>query len=130
MPRAAAPLYACLLVLCALVPTLPGLNECTRGSATSCEECLLIHPKCAWCSKENFGSLRSVTSRCDLRANLVRNGCGGEFESPASVTEVLRSLPLSSKGSSYVGADVIQMTPQEIAVNLRPGECPRGGTPS
>ncbi|EPQ11994.1 Integrin beta-5 [Myotis brandtii] len=99
-----------------------GLNECTRGSATSCEECLLIHPKCAWCSKENFGSLRSVTSRCDLKANLVRNGCGGEFESPASVTQVLRSLPLSSKGSSYAGSDVIQMTPQEIAVNLRPGD--------
>lgn len=32
-----------------------GLNECTRGSATSCEECLLIHPKCAWCSKEVCG---------------------------------------------------------------------------
>ncbi|XP_004424565.1 PREDICTED: integrin beta-5 [Ceratotherium simum simum] len=122
MPRAPAPLYACLLALCALVPSLPGLNICTSGSATSCEECLLIHPKCAWCSKEDFGSLRSITSRCDLRANLVRNGCGGEFESPASSTEVLRSLPLSSKGSSAAGADVIQMTPQEIAVNLRPGD--------
>ncbi|XP_054569882.1 integrin beta-5 isoform X2 [Eptesicus fuscus] len=122
MPRAPAPLYACLLGLCTLVPRLPGLNECTRGSATSCEECLLIHPKCAWCSKENFGSLRSVTSRCDLKANLVRNGCEGELESPASVTQVLRSLPLSSKGSSYAGSDVIQMTPQEIAVNLRPGD--------
>ena len=29
-----------------------GLNICTSGSATSCEECLLIHPKCAWCFKE------------------------------------------------------------------------------
>lgn len=32
-----------------------GLNICTSGSATSCEECLLIHPKCAWCSKEVCG---------------------------------------------------------------------------
>uniref|UniRef100_A0A5F5PKD8 Integrin beta n=1 Tax=Equus caballus TaxID=9796 RepID=A0A5F5PKD8_HORSE len=122
MPRAPAPLYACLLGLCALVPGLPGLNICTSGSATSCEECLLIHPKCAWCSKEDFGSPRSVTSRCDLKANLIKNGCGGEFESPASSTQVLRSLPLSSKGSSSAGSDVIQMTPQEIAVNLRPGD--------
>ncbi|KAM5336674.1 integrin beta-5 [Glossophaga mutica] len=122
MPRAGAPLYACLLGLCALVPRLPGLNRCTSGSAASCEECLLIHPKCAWCSKENFGSLRSVTSRCDLRANLVRNGCGEELESPASITQVLRSLPLSSKGSGPAGSDVIQMTPQEIAVSLRPGD--------
>ncbi|XP_043450326.1 integrin beta-5 isoform X3 [Prionailurus bengalensis] len=122
MPRAPAPLYACLLGLCALVPSLPGLNICTSGSATSCEECLLIHPKCAWCFKEDFGSLRSVTSRCDLEANLVKNGCGGEFESPASSTRVLRSLPLSSKGSSPTSSDVIQMTPQQVALSLRPGD--------
>uniref|UniRef100_A0A8C0XEG0 Integrin beta n=1 Tax=Castor canadensis TaxID=51338 RepID=A0A8C0XEG0_CASCN len=99
-----------------------GLNICTSGSATSCEECLLIHPKCAWCSKEYFGSPRSVTSRCDLRENLVQNGCGSEIESPASNTHVLRSLPLSSKGSSTAGSSVIQMTPQEITMSLRPGD--------
>lgn len=44
------------------------------------------------------------------------------MESPTSRTHVLRSLPLSSKGSSATGSDVIQMTPQEIAVSLRPGE--------
>ncbi|KAB0362355.1 hypothetical protein FD754_006511 [Muntiacus muntjak] len=101
---------------------LESLNICTSGSATSCEECLLIHPKCAWCSKEDFGSPRSVTSRCDLKANLIRNGCGGEFESPTSSTQVLRSLPLSSKGSSPAGSDVIQLTPQEVTVTLRPGD--------
>lgn len=122
MPRVPATLYACLLGLCALVPRLAGLNICTSGSATSCEECLLIHPKCAWCSKEYFGNPRSITSRCDLKANLIRNGCEGEIESPASSTHVLRNLPLSSKGSSATGSDVIQMTPQEIAVSLRPGE--------
>ncbi|EDM11353.1 rCG52552, isoform CRA_a [Rattus norvegicus] len=122
MPRVPATLYACLLGLCALVPRLAGLNICTSGSATSCEECLLIHPKCAWCSKEYFGNPRSIISRCDLKANLIRNGCGGEIESPASSTHVLRNLPLSSKGSSAMGSDVIQMTPQEIAVSLRPGD--------
>nr|XP_055171925.1 integrin beta-5 isoform X2 [Nyctereutes procyonoides] len=122
MPPAPAPLCACLLGLCALLPGAPGLNICTSGSATSCEECLLIHPKCVWCFKEDFGSLRSVTSRCDLKANLVKNGCGDEFESPASSTQVLRSLPLSSKGSSPASSDVIQMTPQKIALNLRPGD--------
>lgn len=122
MPRVPATLYACLLGLCALVPRLAGLNICTSGSATSCEECLLIHPKCAWCSKEYFGNPRSITSRCDLKANLIRNGCGGEIESPASSTHVLRNLPLSSKGSSAMGSDVIQMTPQEITVSLRPGD--------
>lgn len=29
-----------------------GLNVCVSGSATSCEECLLLHPSCAWCAQE------------------------------------------------------------------------------
>lgn len=29
-----------------------GLNVCMSGSATSCEECFLIHPSCAWCAQE------------------------------------------------------------------------------
>ena len=86
----------------------------------SCPLLLVLH-------LQDFGSLRSVTSRCDLKTNLVKNGCGGEFESPVSSTRVLRSLPLSSKGSSPVESDVIQMTPQEVTVNLRPGECPWRG---
>lgn len=79
-------------------------------------------PAFACLSIQYFGNPRSITSRCDLKANLIRNGCGGEMESPASSTHVLRSLPLSSKGSSATGSDVIQMTPQEVAVSLRPGE--------
>lgn len=31
-----------------------GLNMCMSGSATSCEECLLIHPSCAWCAQEVY----------------------------------------------------------------------------
>lgn len=39
-------------LMAASISFFEGLNICTSGSATSCEECLLIHPKCAWCSKE------------------------------------------------------------------------------
>uniref|UniRef100_F6PPW0 Integrin beta n=1 Tax=Monodelphis domestica TaxID=13616 RepID=F6PPW0_MONDO len=115
-------LSSCFLVFCTLLPQSPGLNICTSGSATSCEECLLINPKCAWCSKEDFGNQRSVTSRCDLKANLLKLGCGGELESPDSSITVLKNLPLSIKGSSPSNADVIQMTPQKISMNLRPGD--------
>lgn len=55
-------LYWCL-VLCASISSVtmsslcppnptPGLNICTSGSATSCQECLLIHPSCAWCAQD------------------------------------------------------------------------------
>lgn len=44
----------CQSVTCLQSYTIPasGLNMCMSGSATSCEECLLIHPSCAWCAQE------------------------------------------------------------------------------
>ncbi|KFP17641.1 Integrin beta-5, partial [Egretta garzetta] len=99
-----------------------GLNLCTSGSATSCEECLLIHPKCAWCSKEEFGSTKSITSRCDFLQNLIANGCAGAIENPSSSISVVKNVPLSSKGSGQTHLDVTQITPQKVALNLRPGD--------
>uniref|UniRef100_A0A8B9N0L5 Integrin beta n=1 Tax=Accipiter nisus TaxID=211598 RepID=A0A8B9N0L5_9AVES len=99
-----------------------GLNLCTSGSATSCEECLLIHPKCAWCSKEEFGSTKSITSRCDFLQNLIANGCAGAIENPSSSISVVQNVPLSSKGSGQTHLDVTQITPQKVALNLRPGD--------
>ncbi|EMP38348.1 Integrin beta-5 [Chelonia mydas] len=99
-----------------------GLNICTSGSATSCEECLLIHPKCAWCSKEEFGSTKFITSRCDFVENLITNGCAGELETPKSSINIVENLPLSSKGSSLTLSDVTQIMPQKISLNLRPGD--------
>uniref|UniRef100_A0A452IL61 Integrin beta n=1 Tax=Gopherus agassizii TaxID=38772 RepID=A0A452IL61_9SAUR len=98
------------------------LNICTSGSATSCEECLLIHPKCAWCSKEEFGSTKFITSRCDFVENLITNGCAGELETPKSSINIVENLPLSSKGSSLTLSDVTQIMPQKISLNLRPGD--------
>uniref|UniRef100_A0A7M4E3F9 Integrin beta n=1 Tax=Crocodylus porosus TaxID=8502 RepID=A0A7M4E3F9_CROPO len=98
------------------------LNICTNGSATSCEDCLLIHPKCAWCSKEDFGSTKSITSRCDYIENLIANGCAGAIESPQSSINIVKNNSLSSKGSSLTHSDVTQMTPQKVSLNLRPGD--------
>ncbi|XP_063256951.1 integrin beta-5 [Prinia subflava] len=111
-----------LLLLAAPLQPGRGLNLCTSGSATSCEECLLIHPKCAWCSKEDFGSTKSITSRCDFLQNLIANGCAGAIESPSSSISVVQNIPLSSKGSGQSHLDVTQITPQKVALNLRPGD--------
>lgn len=111
------------LVLEVLIHSVRGLNVCTSGSATSCEECLLIHPSCAWCSQEEFGRSRTLTSRCDLSPNLQKRGCEAQFiESPSSTVRVLRNEPLSSKGSGPTQYDVIQIMPQKISLSLRPGD--------
>ncbi|XP_006636317.3 integrin beta-5 [Lepisosteus oculatus] len=111
------------LVLEVLIGGVKGLNICAGGSATSCEECLLIHPSCAWCAQEEFGRAMTVASRCDFSQNLLGRGCGrGFIESPRSSMMVLQNKPLSSKGSGPTQYDVIQIMPQKIALNLRPGD--------
>uniref|UniRef100_A0A671K3P0 Integrin beta n=1 Tax=Sinocyclocheilus anshuiensis TaxID=1608454 RepID=A0A671K3P0_9TELE len=100
-----------------------GLNVCMSGSATSCEECLLIHPSCAWCAQEDFGQARTLNSRCDFSQNLQKRGCDAPFiENPRSGSSLLRSKPLSSKGSGVTQYDVIQIYPQKISLSLRPGD--------
>uniref|UniRef100_A0A3Q1EYK0 Integrin beta n=1 Tax=Acanthochromis polyacanthus TaxID=80966 RepID=A0A3Q1EYK0_9TELE len=97
-----------------------GLNMCMSGSAASCEECLLIHPNCAWCSQQDFG--RGWTSRCDFFTNLLKRGCENRFiEFPSSRTSILESRPLSSEGSGWTQYDVVQIMPQKISLSLRPG---------
>ncbi|XP_056286381.1 integrin beta-5 [Pseudoliparis swirei] len=111
----------CVLLESVLLPAR-GLNMCSSGSATSCEECLLIHPSCAWCAQEEFGRGRSLTSRCDFSHSLQQRGCAAPFiESPTSSVSVVQSMPLSSKGSGETHYDVVQMAPQKISVSLRPG---------
>nr|XP_033801508.1 integrin beta-5 [Geotrypetes seraphini] len=118
----AACLLPCVFVLCCPLHCVKGLNVCTSGSATSCEECLLIHPRCAWCSKEEVEGIKSITSRCDHVENLLRKGCTkGFIENPTGSLRIVKDLPLSSKGSSTSHADVIQIIPQNISLSLRPG---------
>ncbi|XP_026865392.1 integrin beta-5 [Electrophorus electricus] len=103
--------------------TARGLNVCMSGSATSCEECLLIHPSCAWCAEEDFGRVGTLFSRCDLSQNLIYRGCEAQFiEHPRSVSSILKNTPLSSKSSGSTQHDVIQIQPQKISLSLRPGD--------
>lgn len=110
-------------VYCLLLQAATGLNVCTSGSATACQECLLIHPSCAWCAQEDFGQGRSLTSRCDLPQNLQRRGCDpATIQNPLSQMSLLRNRPLSSKGSGFDPYQVVQIAPQSISLSLRPGD--------
>ncbi|XP_051786270.1 integrin beta-5 [Erpetoichthys calabaricus] len=110
------------LIMSYVVHNVKGVNICMSGRATSCEECLLIHPDCSWCSQEDFGSSNTVTSRCDYVENLKKRGCNKAFiENPKSSMKVLKNTPLSIKGSGFTQYDVIQIAPQRLSLDLRPG---------
>ncbi|XP_072253637.1 integrin beta-5 [Leuresthes tenuis] len=113
----------CWVLLGTLLQPAGGLNMCMSGSATSCEECLLIHPSCAWCAQEDFGRSRTLNSRCDFSPNLQRRGCEARFiEYPTSSMSVLQNMPLSSKGSGQPQNNVVQIMPQKVSLSLRPGD--------
>uniref|UniRef100_A0A3P8XMF6 Integrin beta n=1 Tax=Esox lucius TaxID=8010 RepID=A0A3P8XMF6_ESOLU len=72
---------------------------------------------------KEFGRVRTLMSRCDLSQNLQKRGCEAyNIENPRSTTRVVKSEPLSSKGSGPTQYDVIQIMPQKISLSLRPSD--------
>lgn len=113
----------CCLLLETFLHAASGLNMCVSGSSSTCEECLLIHPSCAWCAQEDFWRTGNLMSRCDFIQNLHSRGCNPRFiESPRSSISILENRPLSSKGSGQRPYDVVQIMPQKVSLSLRPGD--------
>uniref|UniRef100_A0AAX7UH44 PSI domain-containing protein n=1 Tax=Astatotilapia calliptera TaxID=8154 RepID=A0AAX7UH44_ASTCA len=105
-----------------LLLLVPGSNVCTSRGASTCKECLDVHPSCAWCSKEDFGQGVAGLSRCDLKSNLLAAGCTtSALEFPTSKLQVIEDRPLSNKAAGATQV-VTQIKPQKIHITLRPGE--------
>uniref|UniRef100_A0A8C1Z308 Integrin beta n=1 Tax=Cyprinus carpio TaxID=7962 RepID=A0A8C1Z308_CYPCA len=101
---------------------LPGSNICTSRGASTCKQCLAVHPTCAWCFQEDFGQDVPGSSRCDLKKNLIEAGCRKEaLEYPTSKMYVTENKDLSDKASGST-TDVTQIQPQRIHISLRPDD--------
>lgn len=99
-----------------------GSNICTSRGASTCQQCLAVHPTCAWCFEEGFGHNVSGSSRCDLKRNLIEAGCNKRaLEYPTSKTSVMEDKPLSDKASGST-TDVTQIQPQRMHITLRPDD--------
>ncbi|XP_068192612.1 integrin beta-3a isoform X1 [Antennarius striatus] len=118
-------LPAVLLLLLSAAAGVLGSNICTSRGVTTCQQCLAVHPSCAWCSQEEFGKGGSGASRCDLKENLLNGGCSNTaVEFPSSSLTIQKNAPLSDKASGNA-KDVTQITPQKLHMTLRPGETKR-----
>ncbi|XP_034045957.1 integrin beta-3a isoform X2 [Thalassophryne amazonica] len=119
-------LHRLLLItsLLSLTSNLVSSNICTSRGVSTCQQCLAVHPSCAWCSQE-LGKGGSSVSRCDLKANLLDGGCGeGAVEFPVSTLEIQKDAPLSDRASGTAD-DVTQIKPQKLHMKLRPGDAKR-----
>uniref|UniRef100_A0A663LRG1 Integrin beta n=1 Tax=Athene cunicularia TaxID=194338 RepID=A0A663LRG1_ATHCN len=100
LPRACARLLL-LSLFCAT-----GLyNHCVLSRAKSCTECIRVDKDCSFCTDESFEE-----SRCDLRENLLRYGCG-----EASIVYTRGEIINTSLQRT-------QVSPQGMFMRLRAGE--------
>ncbi|KAG5262643.1 hypothetical protein AALO_G00277250 [Alosa alosa] len=102
-----------------------GSNICTSRGVSTCQQCLAVHPSCAWCFQEDFGEGKTGVSRCDLKKNLKAAGCSERsLENPKSGMTVEEDRPLSNKASGST-TGVTQIQPQKLHITLRPGDSKR-----
>ncbi|XP_034567926.1 integrin beta-3-like [Notolabrus celidotus] len=119
-----ATFYLLFLFLLSATKVL-GSNICTSRGVTTCQQCLAVDPSCAWCSQEDFGKGGSSASRCDLKQNLLDEGCSGSsLEFPSSTLTIDKDDPLSDKATGNAD-DVTQIRPQRVRMTLRPGDAKR-----
>ncbi|KAK2159930.1 hypothetical protein LSH36_143g03036 [Paralvinella palmiformis] len=91
-----------------------GGNVCTEQE--SCGACVAAHQKCGWCMQTRYDDTNR--GRCDYVQNLIAYGCDDEYlVTPKHKENIIRNDP-PRNSDDY--RDAIQLTPQEIEVNLRP----------
>ncbi|XP_005726181.1 integrin beta-3-like [Pundamilia nyererei] len=116
---------AILVLLLSTASNVCDSNVCTSRGVTTCQQCLAVHPSCAWCSQEEFGKGASGKSRCDLKENLLKEGCSAaSLEFPSSTLTIQQDVPLSDKASG-TAKDVTQIKPQKLQMTLRLGDAKR-----
>lgn len=79
------------------------------------------HVTCSFIS-QNFTDWFSVSERCDRLDILLEKGCGrGQLEFPVSKGQILQDRPLGKKTGNV---NSTQISPQKMALKLRPGTQP------
>ncbi|NXQ98398.1 ITB4 protein, partial [Sagittarius serpentarius] len=87
-------------------------NRCVLSRAKSCTECIRVDKDCSFCTDESFEE-----SRCDLRENLLRYGCG-----EASIVYTRGEMRTQQNFSIDTSLQRTQVSPQGMFMRLRAGE--------
>nr|XP_055070808.1 integrin beta-2 [Misgurnus anguillicaudatus]XP_055070809.1 integrin beta-2 [Misgurnus anguillicaudatus]XP_055070810.1 integrin beta-2 [Misgurnus anguillicaudatus] len=91
-------------------------EQCLKGSVNTCDDCIKSGPGCAWCTDLNFtktGEQEAV--RCNTVSELEGKGCVA-IKNPSNDLYNIVNKPL------VAGDNPVQIQPQEIKLDLRPGK--------
>ncbi|KAG7474198.1 hypothetical protein JOB18_003747 [Solea senegalensis] len=106
----AVKLLCLCLLLTLLYPSWAKKHSCPT-SASSCDQCLMSGPECAWCTAPN------MNIRCHNMKGLRRMGCRKSHTyNPQGEVQIVRNIT-----SSESEAKILFLQPQEVSLRLRPG---------
>ncbi|XP_029870010.1 integrin beta-4 isoform X7 [Aquila chrysaetos chrysaetos] len=112
LPRACAGLLLLSLLCATSLCQRSKNNRCVLSRAKSCTECIRVDKDCSFCTDESFEE-----SRCDLRENLLRYGCG-----EASIVYTRGEMRTQQNFSINTALQRTQVSPQGMFMRLRAGE--------
>uniref|UniRef100_A0A672NP77 Integrin beta n=1 Tax=Sinocyclocheilus grahami TaxID=75366 RepID=A0A672NP77_SINGR len=92
-------------------------EPCLKASVNTCGDCIKSGPGCAWCKDLNFTKTgEQEAARCDTVAVLEERGC-----SPTGIINPKNDFIKISNKPLNAGKNPVQIQPQEIQLDLRPG---------
>ncbi|XP_053326698.1 integrin beta-2 [Spea bombifrons] len=98
-----------------LTTTSVYANGCNKLKVNNCQDCIQSGPVCGWCKKLNFTKAGEQDSvRCDTLEELKLRGCND--------TDIIYPTSQVISQTSKELNDVIQLTPSDIFLKLRPGQ--------
>ncbi|XP_069655155.1 integrin beta-4 isoform X5 [Haliaeetus albicilla] len=112
LPRACAGLLLLSLLCTTGLCQRSKNNRCVLSRAKRCTECIRVDKDCSFCTDESFEE-----SRCDLRENLLRYGCG-----EASIVYTRGEMRTQQNFSINTALQRTQVSPQGMFMRLRAGE--------
>lgn len=65
----------CVLCYICVDVVITGSNICTSRGVTTCQQCLAVHPSCAWCSQEVKTPDIHAVSSCFSHSTLSEASC-------------------------------------------------------
>uniref|UniRef100_A0A8C2DD52 Integrin beta n=1 Tax=Cyprinus carpio TaxID=7962 RepID=A0A8C2DD52_CYPCA len=92
-------------------------EQCLKASVNTCGDCIKSGPGCAWCKDLNFTKTgEQEAARCDTPAVLKEKGCP-----PTDIINPKNDFIKISNKPLKAGENPVQIQPQEIQLDLRPG---------
>lgn len=118
-PAHVVSLLLLLISLCeltSLTSAATSASSLCRNQRT-CKDCISISPECSWCSDE-----ADNTTASPFRCSLVSESRCNKTTNPRSEIDSLVRDDDYSNITSSTGTPPVQLKPQEVNINMRPGE--------